>query len=405
MRPALRPLTLPWYRALLGGYAISSIGTWVGEIALALLVLERTGSAAAVAAVLLAAQVLPAAVAPALVARAERLRSALPLLLLAEGVLFAVIAALAWAPLWVLLVLVAVDGLAALIARALLKASIVATTRPSGLLAEANALFVLVFTVCGLAGPALGGLLVAVADPRTALLADAASFVLAAGVLATRQRHAPRLAGAGDADHLRGQLAAIIRHLRHHATLRPLVTANTIASVFFAATVPVEAALVTQTLGAGDGAFGLVLTVWGAGMVVGGALLTPLRRLQPGLLVAGAFATIALAYLGVGVAASLPAVLGWSALAGAANAVEAFAIATVIQEATDDALQGRLAALVESLVLAATGLGFALGGVLAAVASPRVAYLVAATGALAVVVRLWPVIAPLRWAGAPAAER
>jgi MFS family permease len=140
-------------------------------------------------------------------------------------------------------------------------------------------------------------------------------------------------------------------------------------------------------------------------MVVGGALLTPLRRLQPGLLVAGAFATIALAYLGIGLAASLPAVLGWSALAGAANAVEAFAIATVIQEATDDALQGRLAALVESLVLAATGLGFALGGVLAAVASPRVAYLVAATGALAVVVRLWPVIAPLRWAGAPAAER
>ena len=92
-----RPLHLTPFRRLLSGYAVNSIGTWVGEISLAVLVLRVTGSAAAVAAVFVAAHLAPAILtAPALL-RLERLPTgrALAVLLGVQTCLFATLAALA----------------------------------------------------------------------------------------------------------------------------------------------------------------------------------------------------------------------------------------------------------------------------------------------------------------------
>jgi hypothetical protein len=57
---------------------------------------------------------------------------------------------------------------------------------------------------------------------------------------------------------------------------------------------------------------------------------------------------------------------------------------TTIQERTADAFQTRVAALYETSVSVAPGLGFALGGALAALASPRAVYLVAGSAAVAI---------------------
>ncbi len=50
---ALRaPLRLPRFRRLIAAYAVNALGTWLGEVALSVLVLRQTGSAAAVTTVI-----------------------------------------------------------------------------------------------------------------------------------------------------------------------------------------------------------------------------------------------------------------------------------------------------------------------------------------------------------------
>src|SRR5215210_4275417 len=118
MTPA-SPLHLPPFRRLLSGYAVNAIGTWIGEISLAVLVLRGTGGPAAVAGVFLAAHLVPAVSAPPALIRLERLSTvrALALLLGLQTPLFALLAAFATAlPLSLVLGIAALDGVAAVAA-------------------------------------------------------------------------------------------------------------------------------------------------------------------------------------------------------------------------------------------------------------------------------------------------
>src|SRR5919108_2156060 len=75
MRPALRPLALPVFRRLAVARFVDELGDWLGEIALAVLVFDQTGSPMATAALFLALQFVPAITTPPLVARIESLPS------------------------------------------------------------------------------------------------------------------------------------------------------------------------------------------------------------------------------------------------------------------------------------------------------------------------------------------
>ena len=88
------PLQIPAFRRLIAAYAINTLGTWLGEVALAVLVLEQTGSPAAVASVWVLGLFVPSLVGPWLVTRFGTGRRVLSSLLAAEAVLFAALAAL-----------------------------------------------------------------------------------------------------------------------------------------------------------------------------------------------------------------------------------------------------------------------------------------------------------------------
>src|SRR5918912_1571120 len=75
MRPGLRPLTTPAFRRLAAARVVDELGDWLGEIALAVLVFDRTGSPMATAGLFLALQFAPALATPPLVARIEPYRS------------------------------------------------------------------------------------------------------------------------------------------------------------------------------------------------------------------------------------------------------------------------------------------------------------------------------------------
>lgn len=120
------PLRSPKLRRIVVAYTVNRLGTWFGFIALAVAVYEHTHSAVAVAGLLVAGQVLPAFLVPALVARVEASarRGELSGLYLFEAAATAVLAVLVW-NFWLLgvLLLVALDGTAALAASALLRAA------------------------------------------------------------------------------------------------------------------------------------------------------------------------------------------------------------------------------------------------------------------------------------------
>jgi hypothetical protein len=388
------PLRLRPFRRLLAAYGVNSLGTWLGEIALSIVVLHETGSAAAVAAVWVMGLFVPSIAGPLLVARLDGARTALvlPGLLALEAALFAALAAVVASgfSLPVILALVAADGVVALAARALVKASIVATTEPRGLLREGNAVLTVVFTACMAIGPVLGGVLVGFASPETALLIDAASFALAALLLGVGSG-VPR-AGSADSPPA-GRLRAGVAYVRAHAGLRPLLGVCGAVALFGAAILPLEVVLVTDTLGASEAAFGTVLALWGAGAVAGSALLSALRRVPLRPLLAGSFAVYAVSYLGMGTAASVEIVCLFSLVGGLGNGVEAYATLTAIQELTAEDQQARVGGLVESIVAGATGAGLLMGGALATFASARAVYIAAGLGILVVTALL---LAPRR---------
>jgi predicted MFS family arabinose efflux permease len=277
-----------------------------------------------------------------------------------------------------ILPLVALDGLLAPTARALARAALVSTARPLGLLRETNALVNLVFTANGVLAPVLGGVLIATVGAQSALATNAMSFLLAAHAV----RHAALSPATGGQRSGATQLRDALTHVRSHALLGRLLAGDAIVLLFVSTISPVEVAFITGTLGQGNAALGAVLTAWGAGMVAGGVATTQLRNTAPRVLLSTATLALAVSCLGVAASTSIGAVLAWSIVGGLGNGAYGVAFLTVVQERTADVYQARVGALYETVASVAPGLGFVLGGAVAATMSPRVVYLLAGAGAL-----------------------
>jgi hypothetical protein len=384
MPALLAPLGLRAFRRLLLGYGVNVVGTWLGEVALAVLVLRETHSAVAVAAVWIAAQFAPSLLVPGLVARMEGVRPhrAVPALLCAEALLFAFLAVGAQRlSLPFVLVVVALDGAMALTVSSLLKASVVAVTKHRGLHREGNALLTGVFSASMAVGPFAGGTVTGLLSPQLALVGDALSFACAALVLGVA---VDLPAAGGDEPSLGKRLRAGLGHVRERLALRRLISGYALVVMFAAATVPVDVMLVTETLGASETAYGVVLACWGLGAVAGSAALRLVRRAPIGPLLAASCSVIALSLLGMGAAQSVAVACVFCLFGGAATGVEVFASMTAIQEQTGEEYQARVSGVVEALTAAATGVGFAFGGLIAGLGSPRIDYVFAGLGVLAV---------------------
>ena len=292
----------------------------------------------------------------------------------------------------------AIDGTLATAARARSRAAAGTLLEPAGLLREGNGILNVGFTAGAAAGPALAGLLVATAGVQVALLADAASFVAVAILLATTEA----LARAKGDDEEEGvawteRLRLGFTYVRERPILRRLLAAESIAFVFFALVLPIEVAFAKETLGAGDLGYGLMLASWGTGMVVGSLLFSGLRGASLASLLIGGTAAIGVAYLGTAVAPTLLVACAASAVGGAGNGIQWVAIITAIQEFTAEAYQARVIGLLESLASGLSGVGFLLGGAIAAIASPRASFAVAGFGVMAVLVVAVAVLRGSRW--------
>jgi MFS family permease len=404
VRPALRPLRLAAFRRLALVRFVDELGDWLGEIALAVLVFDQTGSPLATAALFLALQFAPALATPPLVARLEALpsRVSLPALSLVQAAAFAGLALLsADFSLPPVIALAALAGALSVSGRALTRAAAATVLTPRGLLREGNALLNIGFTIGAAAGPALAGVVVATAGPRTALFADAVSFGVAALLLAT----APGLPRANpEAAGWATRLRRGMTYVRSHAQLRLLLTAQAMAFVFFAVVIPIEVVFAKETLDAGDAGYGALLGSWGGGMVVGGLAFAVLRRTELRILLPASTLAIGCAYLATGAAPTLFAACVASAVGGAGNGIQWVALITAVQQLTRADYQARVISLVESLGTAMPGLGFVIGGAVAALLSPRASFVVAGAGVLMVLAVASVTLSRANWRGEPAED-
>ncbi len=178
-----------------------------------------------------------------------------------------------------MLVLAAADGTLALVGRALTRAAVAATLKPTGELDAGNTLLNVSFSLCFAIGPAIGGLVIAAWGVSAALWVSAGLFAAMSITLATSRALPPAHADVGET--WLARVRAGISHALGNVAVRRIFFAHAIALVCAAMISPIEVIWAKEVLGGGNSAYGIVLSAWGAGTLVTGLVLVGLWRRLP----------------------------------------------------------------------------------------------------------------------------
>ncbi|HEY1513063.1 MAG TPA: MFS transporter [Gaiellaceae bacterium] len=271
------------FRLVFSSTTISAIGDGVSYIALAFAILQIShNSPTAVGIVLASRQAAAAIVTLAAGVIADRLPRHLVLVVVAsvQAAVQGVVAFLllgGHATVTLLAVLAAVYGLAdgfVIPAQNGLIPAVVSRVR----LQQANALLGLSRSILGFGAPALGGVLVSVGSPGSAILVDAASFAVAA-VLLARVRVEPRADVVEPEPFLRELREGWSEFRRQRWIFNTIIFFG--IGNFAAQAWSVLAPLVVKEHYGGAGHFGLVGSAFGIGLVIGGVITLRWRPHRP----------------------------------------------------------------------------------------------------------------------------
>jgi MFS family permease len=346
-------------RRLFWATLISSAGTWLAFVALALDVYGRTHSSVWVGA-LFVTETLPIALLGFL---CGPLLDRLPrrsLMIGADLFRVGVFVALVFAPsAWAILALAMLAGVAAGLFTPAVYAGLPNLVEERDL-AGANGLFQTATSATMIVGPLSGGAIVATVGPHSAYLFNAASFVVSALLIAGIRPSGLQSVTAASRGYLRDLLdgaAAVFRS-------RPLLTvfiAWNVAMVGIAAMNTAEVELVKRDFGAGNFGYGVFMAATGLGVLIG-ALSA--RAVFARIAFATAYALgFALLALGMGLVALLPPfalAVAILLIAGTGNGLLLTANAMLVQRGASDELRGRSFMLIMSanaIVLTFASLG------------------------------------------------
>src|SRR3954468_8521874 len=335
VRRRLEPLRVRPFGRLLGSYTVNDLGDTIGVIALSILVYDQTESVAPTAGFFLFAKFLPALLATGLTAQLDRygLRRTLPSLYAVEALIFVLLAFLAdvlrfFLPL--VLALGGVDGTLAITARGLTRGAVGVLLQPKDLLTEGNALMNLGFAASSVFGAALAGGLIAVFGVSVALLVDAASFlVIAVVLLAAKDLPVPE---HEDRTPWHTRFVDGLEFARDNRLVRTLLVGQSFALICFTLVVPIEVIYAKESLGTTSAGFGLLVSAWGAGIVLGSLLFLWLKSHVGLTMILISSAAVGFAYLGMAQAGTLLVACLASVVGGAGNGVQWVSVMTALQE-------------------------------------------------------------------------
>jgi MFS family permease len=378
-------LKIPAFRRLAVGFTLNELGDWLATLALAILVYDATRSALATTALFIAAKFLPGLLVPALAARAERgaVARVLPAFYVVEAIVFGVLALVArdpWLP--AICALAFLDGTIAATGRAVTRAANVAVLQPTDQLREGNAVINVSFSILSVTGPVIAAFLVAWLDAPLVIALTGALFLVLAVVMGTA-RDLPN--GTTDETPWLERLRAGASYVASNPVVRTLIVGQALLLVLFTMVAPIEIVYAKESLDGGDAAYGVLLTGWGAGVVLGSLIYTRVHDRSLAALIVISTVLVGIGYLGMAAAPTLVVATAATVVGGLGNGVQWVVVVTAIQEAVRDDMQTRIAGFFEAVATGVPGLGFILGGVLTAALSPRVAFFVAGIGVIVIV--------------------
>ena len=202
------------------------------------------------------------------------------------------------AEVWMLVVLSAVYGTAAAVFMPALM-GLIPQTVPSASLQQANALLGFTRSVATVAGPALAGIVIALAGPGEAIALDAATFVVSALCLAALKPHAARPGGEEDQrNRFMSRLRSGWREVRARPWLRYGLVAMAAYHVCVLPAVFVLGPALAEHELSGASSWAAIVTCFGLGTVIGNLLALHVRLRRPVLVAA-------LALVGAGTQAAI----------------------------------------------------------------------------------------------------
>jgi MFS family permease len=356
------------------GQGASFVGDAVSMVALVVLVVEITGSASAVGGALVA-RLLPTLASPLAGVLADRVDRRV--VLVASDIVRAVLVlGLVFArDLTTIYVLVILMGLARTLFNPTIRAAFPSVVG-GGDLTRANALISGTFSVSETAGPALGGLLVATVGIDAAFVLDAVTFLVSAALLSLTPLARPQREedGAGFGEDLK----AGFTYLAGARVPLAIVLGAFLTVLTINITIPAEVFLARETFKAGNVGYGLLVGLYGGGMVVGSALMAALGdrvRLLPYYFV-GVFAS-ALALIGVSISPAFVFALGALVVAGIANGTENVTTDTILQKRVPDAFLGRVFSVRFLGFSVGEAFAYSIGGAVVDASGARFTYLLA----------------------------
>ena len=378
------------------GQGASFVGDAVSMVALVVLVVEITGSASAVGGALVA-RLLPTIASPLAGVLADRVdrrvvlvASDLARAVLVLGLVFA-------KDLATIYVLVFLMGLARTVFNPTVRAAFPRVVG-GGDLTRANAFISGTFSTSIMVGPALGGVLVASIGVEAAFLADAVTYLVSAILLSTVPLPRPRRESEEEAGFVR-ELRSGFGYLVGARVPLVIVVGAFLTILTINATVPAEVFLAKETFGAGDAGYGLLVSLWGGGMVLGSAMMAVLGdRINLVLLYFLSIFLGAFALMGTGLAPAFVLALGALTVEGAATGIDNVATDTILQERVPEAFLGRVFSIRFLGYSAGEAFAYPAGGLLVDAVGPRSTYILAgiATAAAGLLVLLAMIAIPIR---------
>ena len=275
--------------------------------------------------------------------------------------------------------------------------ALIPTLVPTAAMPAAMSLGVLAFQGAGMAGPAIGGVLVASTGIAVSYAVDAVTFgvgVLAAFALRARPERGGTVIG-GWAAALEG-----LRFLRDSPVLLGTMSLDFLAS-FFGSSTTLMPIFASEILGGGPRTLGWLLTAPAAGAVLGATVMASRRPLsRPGIGILMAIVVFGLSITAFALSRNLWLSLAFLAVSGAADSVSVSQRHTLRNLLTPDRLRGRVAAAHSTFAAGGPQLGDVRSGI---VASWTGAPAAVAIGGIAAVLAAWvvarqvPGIARFRW--------
>ena len=385
------------FRLYFFSHAVSFSGTWMQQIAAYWLVLELTGSPVAVGSLALA-QALPVTIFGLFVGSVIDRFDVRRLLLVTESLLSVAAATLAVltltgaVALWQVYVIAIFQGLVLVLdnpSRHTLVFRIVGEADLPNAVALSSALG----TMARIVGPALGGLVVALAGTGVAFAVNSLTYVaVVAALLAMRvadlRPYVPPAVQTGLRRSVRVMLS-FVRRTRRVAIAFFAVLALSTISFNFDVLLPLVA---KRTLDADADVFGLIAAVFGAGALCGALFLATLGKASVRLLLAGA-AGFGVLELALAPQDELLAVCGLLFLTGVFYMLWGTSALASLQLAAPQHLRGQAASLYYFAFMGGAPLGGLIAGSLTSLGGTRLAFAsagvvaltVAAAGALALV--------------------